>query len=183
MIQFIVGIIFGGLISWYIAHKYYIRAGSEQRNELERLKNDLKPKNTLGHFERYLMEAEWEKTVVNFKEVWICTEDNIYQIHQGEKSRDFSEPWTYVHPDPNAYKYSVYLKIGGITIKQLVFVSVDGGRIFVPLPEHRLTSGGKSEYFWNTNSLEVKVCHIIGDYYRYGDLEGIASKSGIEIVD
>ena len=183
MILFITGVVLGGLASWFITHIYYVRAGAEQREELDKLKKELKPRNTLENFERNLVEVDWGKSVIEFKEVWICLEDNTYQIHVGEQSTDFSERWTSVYPDQNAYSYPVYLKIANTTIKELIFVSVDGGRIFVPLPGQRPAADGEFDYFWNPNSLEVKVCRVIGSYYRYVDLEEVASRSGVTIIE
>ena len=60
---------------------------------------------------------------------------------------------------------------------------MDGGRIFVPIAEVRLTPTKEIEYFWNLNSLEVSVCRIIGSYYIYGNLEGIAKMSRVALVE
>ncbi len=59
---------------------------------------------------------------------------------------------------------------------------MDGGRIFVPMAELRPVGDDQVEYFWNMNSLEIKVCRIVGDYYIYEDVYGVAKRSGIEIV-
>jgi hypothetical protein len=66
-------------------------------------------------------------------------------------------------------------------IKELHFISVDGGRIFVPMPEMRVVDG-KREFLWRTSSIEFRVGKVVGSYYRYEDLYGIAKRSKIEIV-
>lgn len=109
--------------------------------------------------------------------------DNTFQIEQGKSTRDFRERWTTVYPDPNSTAYPVYLKINGTTIKELTFISMDGGRIFVPMTEIRLVSNGASEYFWNLNSLEVLVCRIIGNYHIYKTLEEVAATSKVVLID
>jgi len=88
-----------------------------------------------------------------------------------------------VHPDKYSSSYPVYLKINNTVIKELAFISVDGGRIFVPMLEIRPVSEEDVEYFWNTNSLGVKVCRIIGKYYIYNDLAGVAQRSRIALVE
>ena len=88
-----------------------------------------------------------------------------------------------MHPDRSSASYPVYLKINNIIIKELAFISVDGGRIFVPLPEVRPISEDDVQYFWNTNSLGVRVCGIIGKYYIYNDLAGVAQRSRIALVE
>jgi hypothetical protein len=117
-------------------------------------------------------------------ETWICQSDNTFQIRRGERDREFAERWTTVYPDSmSGAAYPVYLLINNNVIKELTFISMDGGRIVVPMAEIRPTKAEKSaEYFWNLNSLEVKVCRIIGDYYIYGDLEGIARMSGVSLI-
>ncbi len=60
---------------------------------------------------------------------------------------------------------------------------MDGGRIFVPMPEIRPISEDDVEYFWNMSSLGVKVCRIIGKYYIYDDLAGVARRSHITLVE
>lgn len=62
-------------------------------------------------------------------------------------------------------------------------MSVDGGRIFVPPPEIRPVSEDGIEYFWNVNSLEIKVCKVIGNYYVYNDLKAVAQRSRITLVE
>lgn len=182
MILFIVGIVFGGLVSWVITHGYYVKAGSEQREELDKLKSELKPRNTLQDFERYIDESNWRKTYIDDKEVWVCEDDNTFQIHEGDRTRDFSERWTAVHPDLGVSTCPVYLRIGNTTIKELHFVVGDGARIFVPMTERRPSSDGEFEFFWNVNSLEVRVCRIVGSYYIYESLEGVAERSKVAIV-
>lgn len=180
--MFAAGAAIGGLLSWLITHRYYLKAGADQRHELERLSAALKPRNTLENFERMLESSTWTKAVINQAEVWLADQDNTYQIESGERSREFTERWTKVHPDPNSSAYPVHLKLNGTTIKELTFISMDGGRIFVPMAEVRQAKEGEVEYFWNLNSLEVKVCRIVGSYYRYENLEGVAERSRVAIV-
>ena len=59
---------------------------------------------------------------------------------------------------------------------------MDGGRIFVPMAEVRLDATGNQEYLWNLNGLEVCVCRIIGSYYIYETLEGVAKTSKVVLV-
>lgn len=180
---FFAGAAIGGLLSWLITHRYYLKAGADQQAELRKLEVALKPRNTLSDFEALLRTSEWTKSFVDHTEIWMANSDNTFQIEQGESTRDFKERWTSVYPDANSTAYPVYLKINGTTIKELTFISMDGGRIFVPMAEVRQNSAGETEYFWNLNSLEVDVCRIIGRYYIYENLEGIARMSKITLVE
>lgn len=181
-LTFMGGVVLGALSSWFIAHRYYIKASADQRTELTRLEAALRPQHTLEDFERLLQSSTWEKTDIDYKEVWVCAADNTFQIVKGDQSREFNEQWTTVYPDRHSYAYPVYLRIGGSTVKELTFISMDGGRIFVPMAEVRPVEETSVEHFWRGESLAVKVCRVIGDYYIYEDLEGVARKSNVALL-
>ena len=74
----------------------------------------------------------------------------MFQIEIGGRDREFSEEWTRRFPDKmGSSAYPVGLKVQGVEIKELTFVSCDGGRIFVPMPKITGTEGqqalGKTE--------------------------------------
>jgi len=179
---FVGGVVAGALCSWLITHKYYKRAAAELKDDLARQTEQLRPKNTLSDFERLVDSSPWTKRHIDMREVWVCDAENTFQIVEGEDSRDFTERWTTVYPDRSGSASPIYLKVGSAVIKELTFVSMDGRRIFVPMAEVRPGRDGGAEYFWNLNSLEVKVCHVVGSYYIYNDLEGVARRSGVTIV-
>ncbi|MCP9917547.1 hypothetical protein [Cyanobium sp. ATX 6F1] len=181
-LTFAAGAAIGGLLSWLITHRYYIKAGSDQRAELQKLSADLKPRNTLQNFERMLESSSWSKTDIDGTEVWIAVTDNTYQIKIGERTRLFAERWTLLYPDRNSYAYPVHLELNGMTLRELTFISMDGGRYFVPMAYVRQARKDEVEYFWNLNSLEVKACRIVGRYYRYSNLEHVAMHSKVAIV-
>lgn len=108
--------------------------------------------------------------------------DNTYQILKGEKYEGFKEIWTDIHPDKTSHRHKVFLIINNTVVDELDFISMDGGRYFVPMTKVRMVDG-RPEYYWNINSLSVKVCRIIGEYYRDDDLEGVASFSNVVIED
>jgi hypothetical protein len=182
-LTFVAGAAVGGLLSWLIAHRYYLKSGADQQAQLAKLQAALKPRNTLNDFEDLLRSSAWKKSFVGHAKIWMADADNTFQIEQGENTREFRERWATVYPDPNSIAYPVYLKINGTTIKELTFISMDGGRIFVPMADVRLDATGTIEYFWNINALEVCVCRIIGSYYIYEIFEGVARKSKVVLVE
>jgi hypothetical protein len=184
LLFFIAGVVLGAVASWLITHWYYLKASADQKRELEQLRTELRPKNTLQDFERYLSEGRWENHTIEGTETWVCQNDNTFQIRKGDRNRDFSERWTTVYPDSHSgAAYPVYLLINNVVIKELTFISMDGGRIFVPMAGLRPTSGEGVEYFWNLGSLEAKVCRVIGSYYIYKDLEGVARTSRVSLIE
>lgn len=182
-LTFFAGAAIGGLLSWLITHRYYVMASTDQTAALAKLKQDLRPKTTLHDFEEILARSSWTKNCIDHTELWIADEDNTFQMQRGEKSQDFTERWTKVHPDPNSASYPIYLKIGSSVIKELTFISADGGRIFVPMPGVRPLPDETTDYFWNLGSLEVLVCRVVGEYYRYNNLEGVAQRSNVSLVE
>jgi len=137
----------------------------------------------LNTFEKLIEIERWKKEFIDNREIWVCEIDNTYQVEVGEKGRDFTEAWTQVYPDKfGSSFYPVYLKINGVTIKQLSFVTCDGGRIFVPLPESKFKDKTQT-FHWQIQSIAFKVGKIIGSFYIYNSLEGIAEASKILIDD
>lgn len=180
---FFAGAAIGGLLSWLIAHIYYVKSGGDQKFELGKLQEVLKSRNTLSDFEDLLRNSAWTKSFIDEAEIWMADANSTFQIECGENTGEFKEVWTSVYPDPNSTACSVYLKINGVTVKELKFISMDGGRIFVPMAGVRFNDEGEAEYFWNLNSLEILVCRVIGSYYIYESIEGVARASKIALVE
>lgn len=179
---FVAGVALGGLLSWLTTHRYYIKSGRDQKREFDGLTGQLRSRNTLANFESILEASDWNEHYINETEIWIAEQDSTFQIERGERSGEFSERWTKTFPDQNGSAYPVYLKISGTVIHQLRFISLDGGRVFVPMPELRPVSNGEVEHFWNFGSLEVKVARVIGSYYIHKTLEGVAKAARVALV-
>jgi hypothetical protein len=180
LILFTLGVVLGGAITWGVAYWYYKKASEDQEKLLAQFAEDLGARNTLRYFRHLLDTSEWQKEHIGNRECWIAQSNNTYQIERGERGDDFEESWTKVHPNPDSARYPVFLKIGDTVIKELTFVAVDEGRIFVPMPEVE-ANNEQPRYFWVEGSLEMQVCRIIGKYYVYKSVERVAKRSGIEI--
>ena len=178
---FVLGIVLGAVASWVITHLYYLKSSTDQKIELSKLADKLNTRKTLEAFEEQLTSGSWSKSIFHNKEVWISDADNTLQIEQGDQEAEFGEPWTEVYPNPRSFSYPIFLKINNVIIKRITFVSVDGGRIFVPIPSIRVNCNGSREFFWDLESLDLKVCEVVGSYYIYGGLEGVAKMSHIFI--
>jgi len=137
--------------------------------------------NNIKTFEKHVEESSWSKEFIGDKRVWICDDDNAFQIEADDNSEDFTEKWTTVFPDRNGSgKREVYLSINGTRIKSYIFVWADGGRIFVPLPELE-SNNDEVTYYWERNSLDFKIGKIIGNFYIHKTIEGVAKIAKIEI--
>jgi len=140
-------------------------------------------KEGLKRFEKYLGGSKWREELIDGKEIWVCESNNLYQIEIGDKVRDFSEEWTKVYPgELESWLHYATLKVKGVAIKQIPFISCDGGRINVPMPEKKVKDD-KRIFYWDKKSLEYKVGKIVGSFYIYENLEGVAEMSKIKIVE
>ncbi len=180
---FIAGLVIGVPTSWIITHRYYVKSGSDQKAALNDLASVLQSGNTLERFEALFRNSHWTKLLIENRETWVCNLDNTFQIVQGDRERGFNEPWTDSLPDPNASVYQVCLKIGATIIKELHFISADGARIFVVMPEIGLDSHRGRYFFWNKDGIGVLVTNIVGNFYIYETLDGFAARSHIDIVE
>lgn len=139
-------------------------------------------KKSLKRFEYLLKNSKWNKEFINHRETWICEDDNMYQIKIGYKWKDFTEGWTQVYPDKyGSHSFSVYLEINGVKIKDVMFISCDGARIRVPLPKIKMVNDKRIWYF-DKKSLEYKLGKVIGEFYIYNNIKGIAKRSKIKII-
>jgi len=130
-----------------------------------------------------LLRHSWVRQMIGNREVWNSEVDNQFQIERGERRRGFSEDWTRRFPDEHGSSaYSVLLKVQGVEIKQLTFISCDGGRIFVPMPTATAVAKGQLSFSYERNSLEYKVGQIVGQFYIYETLEGVARTAGITVL-
>ncbi len=182
IVLLIVGALIGGAISWFITHRYSEKSTEDNKKVIDELSKDIKATNTLQYFETLLETGKWKSESINHNEVWVSQDNTTFQIHKGEEGTLFQEAWTEVYINQSTQKYSVYLKIDNSIIKELHFISLDGGRIFVPMPD-QLFVKKKPQYLWNLNSLELKVCKIVGDYYIHKNIEGVAKNSGIMLTN
>jgi hypothetical protein len=130
-----------------------------------------------------LLKHSWVREMIGDGEVWISEVDNLFQIEVDRRDGAFSEEWTRRFPDAGGSSaYPVFLKVQGVEIKQLVFISCDGGRIFVPRPAATPTGDRQLSFSFERNSLEYRVGQIIGQFYIYNTLEGVAQMAGIAVL-
>ena len=128
-----------------------------------------------------LLKHSWVREFIGAREVWISEVDNLFQVELGDNTREFSEEWTRRFPDKHgSTAFPVLLKVQGVEIKQLTFISCDGGRIIVPMPKV-VSVEEQSSYTYDRNSLEYRVGQIIGKFYIYNTLDGLARRAGINV--
>jgi hypothetical protein len=147
------------------------------------------------HFENFAkflkIRSYWEKRMIDNWPVYFYSLDNNYKIEQSQDSHKTwtaTEPWMDIFPDQRVSEYKVYLKYSDSKIKELIFVSCDGGRYFIPLPNKRLfeerinKDNAKFEYYWVKSSVEYLVGEVIGEFYRQNNMQEVAKICKIKIL-
>lgn len=141
---------------------------------------------SMKRFEQHIEDVhDWTFEVIGEERIWVYVEDALFQIVIGEgESVNYVEPWTEGFPDSQHNRgYPVYLRLAGINVKEVRFVSLDGGRYFVPMPELKLVNE-EAHFFYRRDSLRFKLSRIIGNYYSFCDsLEEFAEWRGIDVID
>jgi hypothetical protein len=177
----------GLFAGWLTAHVYYRKSTRDLERKLghlqEALQEALRPRTSLADFEAMLQSSQWRAETIADANVWICERDNSFQVVQGESdlNETFTERWTEQFPDQqHSGRCPVYLKIGGTIVKEITFVHLDGGRLLVPLPEVRVENK-KQIFYWRESSAEFKLGEIIGRFYRYNTMYGVASFCDVRI--
>lgn len=180
LITLIVGALLGAVPSWYTS-KYFAEESSKDIDQkLNKQTGIIESATTFNNFEKMLRSSNWVKEHINNNEVWICEKNNTFQIHINEDLRSFKEKWTSVFSDQNASMFYINLTINGIIIKSLPFISADGGRYTLPLPEVDFFEN-QPGFYWSPNSVEVKIAEIIGNFYRYKSIKEVAEFTKIKL--
>lgn len=141
------------------------------------------PERSLERFLQLVENARWNEVHVGEIQSWICEEDVAYQIVVDPEPKNFTEEWTQMYADKNgSSRYRVNLNIFGLTVKQVYFVSLDGERYFVPMPQVKVIRG-KRKYYWDRDSIEFRLGTIINEFHAEApSIDDVAGISGIEIV-
>lgn len=147
--------------------------------------------NHLKNFSKFILsKKKWDKRLIDDFPIYYYSKNNNYRIEQAQdtnKTWSATENWMKVFPDKSIFEYKVYLKYGETKIKELLFVSCDGARYFIPLPERKVIQSDeksfKSEFYWVKDSIEYHVGEIIGTFYRFNNLEQVADFCKVKIVN
>ena len=150
------------------------------RTDRSAVSEEPEEQNTLNYFIFLLDHCSWIKDNINHEEIWFSSKNFNFQIKRNFVDNNFIEPWARVYPDKLTSRYFVYLYLNGSPIKEITFISCDGGRIFVSLPDIEFR-GNKRYYYWDKNSIGYKIMKIVGEYYIYNNIEGVAKRSRIII--
>ena len=176
----IIGALLGGIPSWFISKYFANKSSKELASSLKNQTNQLNSKATLANFEKMLRSNEWVKEHEGHNAIWVCEKNRLFQMHIGDDDRKFCEKWTKVFPDQYTTMFHIDLKVQGTIINSLPFISADGGRYTLPLPE-LIVVDDEPSFYWDPSSIEYKIAETIGNFYHYDSLEQVAGFTNIEL--
>ncbi|MDD5039887.1 MAG: hypothetical protein PHY34_01930 [Patescibacteria group bacterium] len=93
------------------------------------------------------------------------------------------EGWMKDYPDETKHVRAVKIKVNGQALVSVEFISLDGGRYFIPVPERKLISGQSEKAnfsYWYT-PIQVGIANIIGRYYRDETLEKFMNRHSLTV--
>lgn len=139
--------------------------------------------------DRYLKKPKnWEQIELGLSEsnsLWRYKKHPEFSIEQQDDSKDWdfgiTENWMkYPLPDPSKTTYMLHIKAGSIVVYAEQFITLDGGRYFVPLPRVEYSEEKKDNKYFYT-SLQIQIARIVGQFYRMESIDEFVQHNEIEI--
>jgi hypothetical protein len=136
--------------------------------------------NPLIRFKKYLKRpTNWEEVIAikDHMEIYRYKNQPGYQIIIDWSETDFENykaDWIrddYPNSRPNTARYIV-LEANGIFLRKELFISLDNGRTFVPVP--RIMSKNDERLYWY-DSLQIQLANIIGKYSEEKNIKEFAA--------
>jgi hypothetical protein len=176
-----IGWILGVVSSWAIAKIFAKKSSLELDDKLTHQTQKLSSATNFVSFERMIRASKWNCESIDHEEVWVCESNSLFQFVRSKHREEFHEKWTSVFPDQNGSRFHINLMISGIVVRSLPFVSGDGSRYTLPLPDLALV-GDEQVFTWYKDELDVLISEIIGNYYRYNSIAEVAKFTKVELV-
>lgn len=176
-----IGWILGVISSWLIAKVFAKKSSAELDSKLTKQTQKLSSTTSFVSFERMIRSAKWKCENIDNDEVWVCESNSLFQFKCSEDRTGFREKWTSVFPDQNGSRFHINLMINGTVVRSLPFVSGDGGRYTLPLPDLALVNG-EHVFTWYKDEIDVLIAAIIGNYYSYNSIDQVAKFTKVELV-
>lgn len=135
--------------------------------------------NPMIRFKWYLKKKDYWRTIFprveglsEYRQYIKHPEFTIQEIYDRRWERD--EPWMkkVMRPDKSCHASQVALKVNGNIIHTENFLSMDGGRITVPIP--RLDTRGQSKedkFIYYYDGIQILLAGLLGKYHNYNSLE------------
>lgn len=128
----------------------------------------------------------------NWKKVYIGRVEHNWQYKKHpefiiEETYDENREWTTTeswmknYPDSSKKITIVRVKVNGNILLIEDFISLDGGRYFVPVPKRKPIDGGEFEYWYTP--IQINLSRIVGYYYRMKTIEEFMADHGLAVIE
>lgn len=141
--------------------------------------------NPIRRFKKYLKNPDdWEKfqgTEMRLSIFRYQKHPNFQIIIDWDKpvAKNYQEEWVSDYPDhEHNASYFVQLEANSMLLDKELFVLLDGGRAFVPVPRRTLK---RKELFYWYDPIQIQLVDIIGRYSWENSIEEFASQQKKEI--
>ena len=128
----------------------------------------------------------WRKVYIGrIKYNWQYKNHPEFTIEVDDENKNWDtgvkENWMRDYPNPTKSTSLVRIKANGQVLMVENFISLDGGRYFVPLPKRHInTDQEKENEYWYT-PLQVNLSRIVGEYYRGDSIEDFIKSHNLKI--
>jgi hypothetical protein len=126
----------------------------------------------------------WRKIYIGrIEHEWQYKNHPEFSIEIENESREWqtTESWMRSYPDPSKYATLVKVKVNGQVLYTEEFISLDGGRYFVPVPKRRIVGETEANNIYWYTPLQVNLSRIVGTYYRSDSIEDFMSNHNLDI--
>jgi hypothetical protein len=148
----------------------------------------ISPKHRLN---RYLNHpSKWKEIdldLLGFKSIWQFTPHPEFTIKQLDDTEEWAydavEPWmTYHFPDSSKRTYRLHVRANDVVVYSELFISLDGGRYFVPLPRvaYAKDKSGNNYYY---EPIQIKISRIVGSYYRMSSIDEFINSNNLKVTN
>lgn len=94
---------------------------------------------------------------------------------------DFREEWANCHPDPHASSHFLDVFYNGMLVYRVVYVVIDGGRSYMPLPRREINENHET-LGWYITSEEYEFFKLFNSIQPFDtQYESYLRRSGIEV--
>ena len=135
---------------------------------------------------------KWKKIYLDrYNYNWQYKNHPEFTIEVDSESRDWgtTETWMNHYPDSSKSTSFIKVKVNGQILLTEDFISLDGGRYFVPVPKRAVTheieigSDEVPEYkYWYT-TIQVELARIVSNYYRMNTIEEFMKSHHLVVSD
>ncbi len=129
---------------------------------------------------------KWKKVYIDrIKYNWQYKNHPEFTIEIDDESNDWgtTESWMNYYPDSSKSASLVRVRANGQVLFIEEFISLDGGRYFVPLPKREIISESETDNYYYYTSIQVMLARIVSYYYRGNNIEDFISNHNLEIKD